>query len=107
MRNSQTTKTMSVRLVGGPLDGATVEVPRGSEVYRVGKFFTYEYAGKLDPRTTAFAKRETTRPRRRVIRLLIQRSGHHPRVGAPTQQPKRGRTDRRGQGARRRAARHE
>lgn len=95
--------TIEVKLLGGPMHGRTVEVRRGQDVLRVGQFWTYVYAGKVDAQTF-FAKRPTERPMRRLIRRFIELNGKHPAVGDVVPSPRRGRTDRTGQGAARRAA---
>lgn len=94
---------VAVRLHGGPLADTVVELPRSAERYRVGSFFTYEYAGKKEGQV-CFAKRPTSRAMRRFARFYAVQFGQHPDVVRERQQPVRGTTSKRGQGARRRAA---
>lgn len=96
-------RTRSVKLVGGPMDGWLTDLPAGTDEFRLGKFWTYEYAGK-DGQQVLFALRDSGRGMRRFVRAFIAAHGKHPLVAAVRGTPTRGRTDRRGQGARRRAA---
>lgn len=98
--------TRKVKLFGGPLDGRTVEVPQSAESYAVGSFWTYTFAGK-DGGATMFAKRSASRVARRFEFWYAGQYGRDPRVerALGRRSPHRGRTDRRGQGARRRAER--
>lgn len=96
---------LSVKLFGGPLDGTTVLVPASVDSYRVGPFWTYTYAGK-DGGQTQFALRPKSRRARKFIFWYVGKHGKDPRVETAFSKakPHVGRTDKRGQGAARRAA---
>lgn len=104
-------RMISVRLLDGPMEGRLMDVPAGTEAIRLGtrkpfaNFWTYLYAGK-DGAQTVFALRQKSRVVRRAVRRIIERSGKHPALeySFMKRKPILGRTDRRGQGARRRAA---
>lgn len=98
---------ISIRYIDGPLAGRLQDVPAGTETIDVGKgipFWTYTYAGK-DNGQVLFAKRPRSRTKRRFVTMFIGEVGQHPAVAYVRQEPVRGgTTDKRGQGARRRAA---
>jgi len=99
----------SVKLFGGPMGGRMIDLPASAEQFTVGRqpapFWTYEYAGK-DGQQVMFALRYVNRKMLRFIRAVIRRTGKNPLIEAEYAKPapKRGRTDKRGQGAKRRAA---
>lgn len=97
--------TMQVRMNGGPLDGHVMQVSRDTEKILVGPFFSYTFAGKQDGEVQ-FAKQPNSRKLRKFILWHIGKFGTHPFVlaMAAKQTPVRGRTDKRGRGARKRAA---
>jgi hypothetical protein len=76
---SKPVKLMKIRLIGGPLDGAVVEVPRRTRVYRVGMFWTYEHIQAVDG-TAVFGKRPRSRPLRRALKLTKRITGKDARV---------------------------
>jgi hypothetical protein len=71
--------TKNVKLIGGPLGGRTVAVPRTAESYAVGKFWVYTFAGKVD-RQEMFAIRPKSRVTRRLLWHLIGEIGKDPRL---------------------------
>lgn len=82
--------TKNVTLLGGPMHGQQVAVPRGSERFIIGKpgrvWWTYTYAGKLD-RKELFAIQPSSRLGRRFIFWYVGQNGKDPRVEAFLQKP--------------------
>jgi len=77
-----TTRMMSVKLFGGPLDGVTLTLPATAESYSTpGRFWTYTYAGK-DGGLVMFAKQPTQRKVRKFISWYIGKHGRSPVVEA-------------------------
>lgn len=68
-----------VKLVGGPMDGRTVAVPRSAEVFNVGRMWQYQFAGKED-RQELFAIVPTSRRVRKFIRWYVGKHGKDPRI---------------------------
>jgi len=74
--------TKNIKLVGGPLGGCMVAVPRTAEKYTVGRgvaFWTYTYAGKVE-RQEMFAIAPRSRAGRRLLMHLIGETGKDPRL---------------------------
>lgn len=94
---------VEARFLDGPAAGTVRRVPKGADYVRIGSW-TYSYAGK-DGRMPLYCKLPKSRRDRSILMFVIGKRGADPRVEMSTmrQTPKRGRTDRRGQGARRRA----
>lgn len=97
-------QTKEVRLIGGPMGGRMVTLPRSAEEMIVGKpgvqFWRYTYAGK-EGRQELFAIVPASRAMQRFVHYLIAKTGKDPRVEqAQAPQPIRGRNSTRGQGAR-------
>jgi len=104
-------QTKNVKLIGGPMGGQTITVPKGAEHFRIGKvpFWTYSYAGRTDTRQEMFAIDSISRQARRIIHWYVGKHGKDPRVQsdlmklAPVR--KTGRVAH-GRGAAKRRARH-
>ena len=101
--------TKNVKLVGGPLAGREVAVPRSAESYRVGRgvgFWTYNFAGR-EGRQELFAIVPPSRAAMRLIWWYVGKHGKDPRVESEAlkRTPVRGTIDPRGRGAAKRAAR--
>ena len=74
-------QTKTVKLVGGPLTGQTVTVPRSADSFRVSKiarFWTYSYAGK-DGRQEFFAIHPKSRIEKKALLWFIRKYGKDPR----------------------------
>ena len=75
--------TKNVKLVGGPMDGRVVAVPRSAEQFLVGKvgawFWRYNYAGKID-RQEQFALVPKSRRMQKFILWYVGKHGKDPRV---------------------------
>lgn len=82
--------TKSVKLLGGPLHGSRVNVPRSADMHKVGTkkitMWTYMYAGKVDG-VEVFCIVPKERSHRRFIQRIIQQHGKHPRVLSPERTP--------------------
>lgn len=72
-------QTVEVKLVGGPMDGRLVTIPKGADEYRVGGFWTYEFAGR-EAHRQLFAVRPTSRRERKFIRWYVRKVGRDPRI---------------------------
>ena len=91
---SKTTKisTKNVKLIGGPMGGRLIAVPRSAESYLVGKvgawFWRYTYAGK-DGRQELFAIEPKSRRMLPFIHWYVGKFGRDPRIesAAMRQQP--------------------
>lgn len=98
----------TAKLFGGPLDGMMMEVPGGTEVIHVGPkpnpLFTYTYAGR-DGGYILFAITKRARVLRRFVHWYVGKHGKDPRVEAEflKAKPVRGRTNKHGRGALKRA----
>jgi hypothetical protein len=97
------------KFLDGPMEGRTIDLPRGTDTYLVGPvgapFFLYEYAGK-DGLTVLLAVRKKNRHLRRLVLDYIGKKGKHPALVALgwRRHPIRGKTVKTGKGAAARAA---
>lgn len=73
------TKTETVRLIGGPMDGREVEVVKGADECRVGPFFRYTYAGR-DGKTRLMARAPKSRRMAKFIHWYVGQHDRDPRV---------------------------
>lgn len=98
-------RTKEVKLYGGPVSGQVVRVPGSAKTYRVGRWWTYEFAGK-DGRQEMFALRSNQRVIRRLIRIGMRAGRPHPLVEREFTKPRPvvGSTPSAGRGRRRREA---
>jgi hypothetical protein len=71
------------RLIGGPMGGQIVMLPRGCDHFDVGPrpapFFRYTFAGR-EGRQPMLASLPKSRAQRRMIRQVVEASGKDPRV---------------------------
>lgn len=83
VKKPEKVKMTKARLVGGPLDGALLEVPKSIETIAFGPkgcaFWHYDFAG-YDGTVSMFAKRRTERIARRFIMWYIGEHKRHPDV---------------------------
>lgn len=104
-------RTIGVKLVGGPLDGHVREIPATAEILHIGPvgapFFTYTFAGRLAA-AAVLAIQPKSRWLRRQLFVLVGKMGRDPRIEAQAakDQPIRNvlKESAHGRGARKRAA---
>jgi hypothetical protein len=72
-----------VKLIGGPMGGREVSVPRDADSFAVGKrpkpYWTYSFAGRKE-RQELFAIDPPSRKARQLIRWYVGKYGKDPRV---------------------------
>ena len=76
---------MTIKLVGGPMNGRTVEVDDDAEEYRVIRFWRYTWTNSRDGDTVLFALASVSRPVQRAVRWFIEKWGQHPAMHPKTQ----------------------
>jgi hypothetical protein len=76
---------VTVKLVGGPMNGRTVEIEEGAEEYRV-LWWKYQWTNSKDGKTVLFALASRSRPAQRNVKWFIETFGQHPQM-APKVQP--------------------
>lgn len=77
-------QTKNVKLLGGPMGGRIITVPRDSEHYRVGKVpsWTYSYAGRDPQRQEMFVIHPRSRREKAYVTWYVSKHGKDPRVEA-------------------------
>lgn len=92
---------MIVKLVGGPMNGRTVEVDDDAEVYRVARFWRYTWTNSKEKigeqEVPLFALASPSRPVQRAVAWFIGKFGSHPamqpKVQPHVKRPERGRNE--------------
>lgn len=97
-------REVTAKFLDGPLAGSTQVVAKSQDYVRIGPW-TYSWCGR-EGRTPLYAKLPKSRRERALLMFLIGKRGSDPRkdMAEARGKPHVGRTDKRGQGARRRAA---
>jgi hypothetical protein len=96
---------MKVRLWRGPLHNVELDLPAGTKLYHIGKFFTYEETDLTGPDGRhLFAKRPRSSAKRQFIKLARQMTGRDQRLYEPGK-PAMSKRVAHGRGAAKRAAR--
>lgn len=83
---------MIIKLVGGPMNGRTVEIDDDAEEYRVSRLWRYTWTnsmeapqGSVEGKIRLFALASESRPVQRAVRWFIEKWGQHPAMYPKTQ----------------------